>query len=44
MDPERIATNMQRTLNDWYAKMGQLIQEFEGKYDHVDEPLSSVES
>jgi predicted transcriptional regulator len=23
---------MQRMLNDWYAKMGQLIQEFEDKY------------
>ena len=27
---------MQRTLNDWYANMGQLIQEFEDKYDPVD--------
>ncbi|SNZ17961.1 Predicted transcriptional regulator [Natronoarchaeum philippinense] len=32
-DPERIAADMQRLLNDWYAKMGQLIQEFESKYD-----------
>jgi predicted transcriptional regulator len=24
---------MQRLLNDWYAKMGQLIQEFRTKYD-----------
>jgi predicted transcriptional regulator len=24
---------MQRLLNDWYAKMGQLIQEFRDKYD-----------
>ncbi len=31
-DPERIADDMQRMLNDWYAKMGQLIQEFEDKY------------
>ncbi|MCU4925926.1 BlaI/MecI/CopY family transcriptional regulator [Halobacteria archaeon AArc-dxtr1] len=35
-DPAQIATDMQRRLNDWYAKMGQLIQEFEDKYDHVD--------
>jgi predicted transcriptional regulator len=24
---------MQRMLNDWYAKMGQLIGEFREKYD-----------
>ena len=28
-----IADDMQRLLNDWYAKMGQLIQEFRNKYD-----------
>jgi len=27
---------MQRMLNDWYAKMGQLIQEFENKYEQTD--------
>ena len=32
-DPEVVADDMQRLLNDWYAKMGQLIQEFEDKYD-----------
>jgi predicted transcriptional regulator len=32
-DPDEIADDMQRTLNDWYAKMGQLIQEFRTKYD-----------
>lgn len=32
-DPDKIAGDMQRMLNDWYAKMGQLIQEFEDKYD-----------
>jgi predicted transcriptional regulator len=32
-DPADIADDMQRLLNDWYAKMGQLIQEFEEKYD-----------
>ena len=29
---ESIADDMQRMLNDWYAKMGQLIQQFEDKY------------
>jgi len=32
-DPEEIADEMQRTLNDWYAKMGQLISEFRQKYE-----------
>ncbi|MDZ7730559.1 MAG: helix-turn-helix domain-containing protein [Natrialbaceae archaeon] len=32
-DPAQIADDMQRMLNDWYAKMGQLIQEFEDKYE-----------
>ncbi|MFB6201204.1 MAG: helix-turn-helix domain-containing protein [Halorhabdus sp.] len=32
-DPEQIADEMQRTLNDWYAKMGQLISEFRRKYE-----------
>ena len=32
-DPSKIADDMQRMLNDWYAKMGQLIQEFEDKYE-----------
>ena len=36
-DPSQIASDMQRRLNEWYAKMGQLIQEFENKYDHVSE-------
>ena len=31
-DPDAIVDDMQRTLNDWYAQMGQLIQEFEDKY------------
>jgi predicted transcriptional regulator len=35
-DAERISDDMQRMLNDWYAKMGQLIQEFEDKYEGVD--------
>jgi len=32
-DPDEIADDMQRMLNDWYAKMGQLIGEFRTKYD-----------
>lgn len=35
-DPEQITDEMQRMLNDWYAKVGQLIQEFEDKYDDTD--------
>lgn len=31
--PQKIAEDMQRMLNDWYAKMGPLIQEFQTKYD-----------
>jgi predicted transcriptional regulator len=31
-DPSKVADDMQRLLNDWYAKMGQLIGEFENKY------------
>ncbi|MFC5970163.1 helix-turn-helix domain-containing protein [Halomarina salina] len=30
---DEVADDMQRLLNDWYAKMGQLIQEFRTKYD-----------
>ncbi|MFC3478745.1 helix-turn-helix domain-containing protein [Halobacterium litoreum] len=43
-DPASIADNMQRLLNDWYAKMGQLIQEFETKYEQNDVATQSVES
>jgi predicted transcriptional regulator len=32
-DPGEVADDMQRMLNEWYAKMGQLIQEFRDKYD-----------
>ncbi|WP_247007116.1 helix-turn-helix domain-containing protein [Halorientalis litorea] len=42
-DPSKIADDMQRLLNDWYAKMGQLIQEFETKYDEGDASAPSVE-
>ncbi len=30
--PDEIADEMQRMLNDWYAKMGQLIGEFREEY------------
>jgi predicted transcriptional regulator len=32
-DADAIADEMQRTLNDFYAKMGQLIGEFREKYE-----------
>ncbi|SNZ03761.1 Predicted transcriptional regulator [Natronoarchaeum philippinense] len=38
-DPEQVADDMQRMLNDWYAKMGQLIQE----YEHADDVTASIE-
>jgi len=36
-DAEEIAQELQRMLNDWYAKMGQLIGEFGEKY--ADDPV-----
>ena len=32
IDPDEIADDMQRMLNDWYAKTGQLVGEFRDKY------------
>jgi len=43
-DPETIADDMQRMLNDWYAKMGQLIQEFEDKYERPETAAPTAES
>lgn len=37
-DPTTITDNMQRMLNDWYAMMGQLIHEFETKYEQTGTP------
>ncbi len=34
-DPTDIARTMHRLLNDWYAKMDELIREFEETYDDV---------
>jgi predicted transcriptional regulator len=43
-DSEQIAQEMQRTLNDWYAKMGQLIGEFSEKYADESGQSPPVES
>ena len=43
-DPSKIADDMQRLLNDWYAKMGQLIQEFETKYEQTETTAPAAES
>ena len=32
-DPDEIADDMQAKLNEWYAMIGQLIQEFRKKYE-----------
>lgn len=37
-DGDEIADEMQRTLNDWYAKMGQLVDEFRQKYEQGEPP------
>ena len=44
-DPDEIADDMQRMLNDWYAKMGQLIGEFREKYDEeIEAPAATAEN
>ncbi|WP_050032168.1 helix-turn-helix domain-containing protein [Halorubrum halophilum] len=43
-DPETVTDEMQRMLNDWYAKMGQLIQEFEEKYDRSETESAAASS
>jgi len=42
-DPDRMAADMQRMLNDWYAQMGQLIQEFRDKYDQQIETVPATD-
>ena len=42
-DPDIVADEMQRMLNDWYAMMGQLIGEFRTKYESNDDQMSSIE-
>jgi predicted transcriptional regulator len=43
-DTDDVANNMQRLLNDWYAQMGQLIDEFRGKYDQDTVPTAKQQS
>ncbi len=40
MDADQVADEMQRMLNDWYAMMGQLIDEFRTKYEDTPTPVS----
>ena len=40
-DPSQITDDMQRMLNDWYAMMGQLIHEFETKYEQAESTTSA---
>ena len=42
VEADEIADDMQRLLNDWYAQMGQLIQEFRTKFD--EQNAASAES
>lgn len=41
-NPEKIADEMQTMLNEWYAKMGQLIHEFRDKYPQPEQATQSV--
>ena len=43
-NPSKITDDMQRMLNDWYAQMGQLIQEFENKYSQQAPQQPSTEA
>jgi predicted transcriptional regulator len=38
-DPEAVADDMQRLLNDWYAQIGNLIGEFREKYGEEATPV-----
>lgn len=42
-DAEEISREMQRMLNDWYAKMGQLIGEFDKKYGDKTEQAPTID-
>jgi predicted transcriptional regulator len=42
-DPDEIADEMQGLLNDWYAKMGQLIGEFRDQYEGAVPESTAVE-
>jgi predicted transcriptional regulator len=39
---DQIVDDMQRLLNDWYAQMGQLIREFDKKYEGTADSIPSV--
>jgi predicted transcriptional regulator len=43
-DPDEIAEDMQRMLNDWYAKVGNLIGEFRDKYEGTGEKTVPAEN
>ena len=43
-DPEEVTDDMQRLLNDWYAQIGQLIQEFRTKYEDETTPATTSET
>ena len=43
-DADEVADDMQRMLNDWYAKMGQLIAEVRKKYDQPQERTATAEN
>jgi predicted transcriptional regulator len=43
-DPDRVADEMQRMLNDWYAQMGQLISEFREKYAELADEAAQAEN
>jgi predicted transcriptional regulator len=42
-DPEAVADDMQRLLNDWYAQIGNLIGEFREKYGEQATPAPAPE-
>lgn len=43
-DTDVVADEMQRMLNEWYAKMGQLIQQYRDKYDGYDQQMATAEN
>ncbi|GGL66949.1 helix-turn-helix domain-containing protein [Halocalculus aciditolerans] len=42
-DPDVVAQDLQRMLNDWYAKMGQLIGEFAETYGDANADSATAE-
>ena len=39
-DPDEVADELNRMLNDWYAKMGQLIDQYREEYDQPPVPAN----